>query len=227
MNFLAHCALAADAADAWDCTAEERRGLLAGAVLGDFVKGPLFNSSPVAPTAQWPRSLLAGVMLHRRVDALSNHNPTLKASHDLYPPELRRFAPIFTDIIADHCLASSWTRYYELPVEQFSAQCYEAISSHTPAIALTHPVSERLSGFLDYLTATDLLANYHNWSNVSRGLHAVLKRLDRTNLKREVVTHSAEIVAPAQGLFDEYYPQLRGVGMDWNAFAIIAARQNS
>ena len=54
MNFLAHCALADDAADSsWQCNEQERQGLLAGAVLGDFVKGTI--------PAYWPLALQAGI----------------------------------------------------------------------------------------------------------------------------------------------------------------------
>ena len=106
MNFLAHCSLAHDAALIWQCDHDQRSGLLAGAVIGDFVKGQL--------PQQWPHALRAGARLHRKVDALSNINSGIRQNCDRYPAHMRRFAPIFVDMLADHCLALNWQNYYDM-----------------------------------------------------------------------------------------------------------------
>ena len=41
-----------------------RSGLLAGAILADFGKGPI--------DSKWPLELQAGIRLHRRIDAFTN-----------------------------------------------------------------------------------------------------------------------------------------------------------
>ena len=106
MNFLAHCALAADASETWSVDSHCRNGLLAGAIIADFCKGRV--------NTQWPRPL-QGIRLHRRIDAVSNQHAAIRNSCQLYPKELRRYAPIFVDILADYHLSHRWQDYYESP----------------------------------------------------------------------------------------------------------------
>jgi acyl carrier protein phosphodiesterase len=212
MNFLAHCGLAEDAARAWQVEPHERRGLLAGAVIGDFVKGPI-------PTA-WPRALQAGARLHRKVDALSNVHPGIRQNCNRYPDHLRRFAPIFVDMLADHTLALSWQEYYEVPAQHFSIECYAAIAAYqqylTPAAAT----------FFDYMRDVDLLANYDHWPHIARGLKSVLRRLNKPDWFAQVEHASLAIVTDSHNDFHGYYPELQAAWLEWDAFEAIAAPQN-
>jgi acyl carrier protein phosphodiesterase len=168
MNFLAHCALAKDAAKTFDFGTDALEGLLAGAVIGDFVKGRI-------PT-DWPVALQAGVRLHRKIDAVSNRNNALQGLSADYPAPVRRFAPIFLDLLADYCLASNWPDHYTYPLKPFSQDCYDAIAKHQSFLP-DHGVR-----FFDYMQQQDLLANYHQWAHVRRGIESVLRRLGRPEL---------------------------------------------
>jgi acyl carrier protein phosphodiesterase len=212
MNFLAHCSLAHDAAQTWQCDPEQRAGLLAGAVIGDFVKGQL-------PQA-WPHALRAGARLHRKVDALSNINPGIRKNCDRYPAHLRRFAPIFVDMLADHCLALNWQNYYDMDPQVFSADCYGAIASYQEYLT---PEANR---FFTYMRDVDLLANYDEWSNVARGLKSVLRRLRRDHWFEEVEQASLATVPGTHADFTGYYPELQQAWTDWNAFTVTAAPRN-
>lgn len=207
MNFLAHCSLAHDAAIAWGSDAHQRQGLLAGAVIGDFVKGTL-------PQA-WPEPLRAGTRLHRRVDALSNRNPGIRQNCDRYPAHLRRFAPIFVDVLADHCLALTWQKFYDMDLQAFSAECYTAIEHYQSYLT---PDAMR---FFDYMRDVDLLANYGEWQHVARGLKSVLKRLQREHWFDDVEKTSLAAVPGTHHDFASYYPQLQQAWSQWDAFAAV------
>lgn len=213
MNFLAHCALADDAAAVWRVDQEARRGLLAGAFIGDFIKGPL--------PPDWPAALQAGARLHRRVDALSNRSTGIKRSCDRFPQHLRRFAPIFVDMLADHCLAHDWQTHYPQPITAFSEECYAAIEAYADRL----PARGRR--FFTYMQDVDLLANYHEWDHVARGLHSVLRRLDREPWFNEVEAASRALIAPSREDFVDYYPELRQAWEAWDAFEAIAAPRSS
>lgn len=213
MNFLAHCSLAHDAASIWSCSEEQRRGLLAGAVIGDFVKGTI-------PT-QWPVALQAGARLHRKIDALSNVNLAIRTNCDRFPKNLRRLAPIFVDLLADHCLSLQWSSQYNVAIKAFSDECYEAIGEYELYMS---PQARRFS---DYMKDVDLLANYHEWRHIQRGLHSVLRRLRQEQLLEEVESISLTLLADTHDDFSNYYPELRGAWRNWNAFDAISAQQSS
>ena len=213
MNFLAHCGLAHDAARVWSSSDAERRGLLAGAVIGDFIKGPI--------PADWPTPLRAGARLHRKVDALSNVNPGIRDNCNRFPSTLRRFAPIFVDMLADHCLTLNWQTYYDMSITDFSRECYAAIDEYSVYLS---PQAEQ---FCAYMTDVDLLANYDEWHHVARGLKSVLRRLNREQLFAEVEAASVSAMPGSHLDFRNYYPQLRDAWQNWDAFVVIAAPQNS
>ena len=152
MNFLAHCLLA-----------RPGDGYLAGAVLGDFVKGPV--------PRHLPTELQAGIRLHRRIDSHSNHLLEMKTSVARFDPALRRVAPVLLDIVADHCLALRWRRFSDLDLAAFTAEIYAALARFEDC------VPERGRRFVDYMVETDLLARYGDWSVALRAMKHVLERL--------------------------------------------------
>lgn len=204
MNFLAHVALASDAAAAWQCSPEDAEGLIAGAIIGDFVKGRI--------PADWPVELQAGVALHRKIDALSNVHLGIQASCASYPAELRRFAPIFLDLLADHSLSRRWTEFYGDDIAVLSQASYQSVRTYQ------HLLPERGHRFVEYMEDVDLLANYHEWAHVQQGIRSVLRRLRRTLDTDLVMTNCAARIEETDALLSHLYPDLRRDTAQWDAF---------
>jgi acyl carrier protein phosphodiesterase len=213
MNFLAHCALADDAATAWQASPDERVGLLAGAVIGDFCKGPI--------TSTWPTPLKAGVRLHRKIDALSNTNAAIAQTCDRFPTRLRRFAPIFVDILADHWLSLRWGAHHHHDIAEFSLECYHAIQDYRRFL---DPRAER---FVQYMRDEDLLAQYHDWRHVERALQSVLRRLGKSEEFAHINAQMRALNEAGDDEFLQFYPELRDSLWGWNAFEAIAAPRSS
>ncbi|NKC00577.1 MAG: DUF479 domain-containing protein [Pseudomonadales bacterium] len=215
MNFLAHTALALDAGGVWACQDEEIEGLLAGAIIGDFVKGRI--------PEDWPDPLRAGVALHRKIDALSNLHPAIQTACRTYPDDLRRFAPIFLDLLADHSLARSWSDYYDVEIGGLTKACYEATDSYNRRHK-DGAVSANATRFVAYMQDVDLLANYNDWHHIEQGIRSVVRRLKKDLDLTHVLTHCAERVGETDVLLQQLYPDLRSAFTEWNAFDVISAR---
>ena len=195
MNFLAHVALSSDTAEAWGCSTSETEGLVAGAIIGDFVKGRI----PV----DWPTELRTGVALHRKVDALSNLHPAVSKTSARFPKDLRRYAPIFLDMLADHSLARHWQHYYQDEVGSYAEQCYLAISRYNDLLPT------RAHRFVGYMMDADLLSHYDDWGNISDGLESVLRRLSKAPDKAHVLDTCSKLVAASDDMLTELYPDLQ------------------
>ena len=180
MNFLAHCLLA-----------RPGDGYLAGAVLGDFVKGPISESLPA--------ELRAGIRLHRRIDSFSNRMPELKTSAARFDPSLRRVAPVLLDIVADHCLVLRWRRYCDEDVTAFTAQVYAALARFEDC------VPERGRRFVDHMMETDLLARYADAGVALRAMAHVLERLRLRHLapllEGQLAEHKSRFIADSSVYF--------------------------
>ena len=197
MNFLAHCVLA-----------HPGDGFLAGGILGDFVKGNIPQSLPV--------ELRAGVRLHRRIDSFSNRLPGMKASASRFPPPLRRVAPVLLDIVADHCLALSWSRHGIGDLRNFTARVYAAVGRYGDW------VPARGDEFVRRMIETDLLARYADLAVVHRATGHILSRLGLMHLAGQLAQALDELLAALADDFDAYYPQLdafaraeRPMAADW------------
>ena len=183
MNFLAHCTLA-----------HPGDGFLAGAILGDFIKG---NIPPSLPA-----QLRAGVRLHRRIDSFSNRLPAMKESVRRFPPRLRRVAPVLLDIVADHCLALSWRRHGIGELANFTARVYAALGRYGDWIPATG------NELVRRMIETDLLARYADPAVIQRAMEHVLGRLELRHLEPGLAEVLDDSLGALTGDFDVYYPQL-------------------
>lgn len=156
MNFLAHFHLAASEDD-W----------LVGALLGDFVKGPL--------RGEWPPGWEAGIRLHRRIDAESDRLPGRRAMAAALPPELRRYAGILFDLYTDHWLSRHWPELAEQPLPRFADRVYAVLAREQAGFPTA---AQRFS---ERLRQHDLLNRYHDWTVIDGALVRIGQQLRRPN----------------------------------------------
>ena len=154
MNFLAHLWLA------------ERAQLpLAGAILGDVLRGPL------AP--ELPADLARSVQLHRRLDAQTDRHPRVVAARARFAPGARRYAGIIIDVLFDHVLAQDWARYDAAPLEEFARRSARDVTAAANWFAHGgSPVPEE-SAFMQ------LLLSYRSEAGIERALWRTAGRLRR------------------------------------------------
>jgi acyl carrier protein phosphodiesterase len=195
VNFLAHCLIPDRAAPA------THPDLIAGGYIGDFLKGPVPETLP--------GELALGIRLHRRIDAYSNRQPLIRRSCARFPPHLRRFAPIFVDIIADHLLASHWGRFHPDRLPDFTSRAYRAIRARTGALP------EPGRRFFEYMSERDLLASYVDPAVMLRALESVTRRLNRPQLNDGLEAIVRVRLAELEQDFLEYFPDLLSHAAGW------------
>lgn len=183
MNHLAHALVAHRAG-----------GSIVGNLLGDFVKGD--------PRDRWEGALLEGILLHRRVDALTDAHPAFGRSRARIRPELRRWAGILVDVFYDHLLARRWEEYCDRPLRAFADDVYAALRREWDVLP------ERMTGFATYMIDTDLLVAYREEEGVARALAGLSRRARRAGPLRGA---GAELLRERAGLdadFAEIFPDV-------------------
>lgn len=166
MNYLAHFLLAQPKAE-W----------VAGALAGDFVKGPL-RGAMCAGIEQ-------GILLHRRIDACSDRLPLLREYRLGLPHAWRRFSGPALDLLFDQQLALKWPNYHCWPLREFSAMVNATLFAQ-----LEH-LDANSQRFAAHLASHDLLCAYQFDSTISRAARAMASRS----------RYQSQVLAAFEGMF--------------------------
>ena len=156
MNYLAHLYLAGPEPEA-----------LLGALMGDFVKGPL--------ASRYPAPLARALALHRRIDSFTDAHPRVAVSRARMSAPRRRFAGIMVDLFYDHFLARNWTEYASEPLHQFTGRVYTLVQLHHARLP------ERLQSLAPRMAEQDWLGSYRDVGAVHEALDRISRRLKREN----------------------------------------------
>ena len=183
MNFLAHAYLAGNSDHA-----------IVGALMGDFVKGPL--------SGQHGTEITRALALHRRIDAYTDTHHVVRQSRHRVSPARRRFAGVLVDMFYDHFLACHWDEYNDAPLERFTARIYSALRKHHALLP------ERLQDIAPRMAAADWLGSYRHVEAVGLALDRMGERLKRGN----ALLGSTEELLAHYNAFDEdfgaFFPDL-------------------
>ena len=184
MNFLAHFHLA------WPDDA-----LLAGALEGDYFKGPLPGSLPA-----W---LHQGVDLHRAIDGFTDRHPALDEARSQFPEGTRRYAGILFDLCFDYLLSRHWQHFAEVELGHFSQRVYGVLNEHRAA--LSEP-ARRMAGRLEQY---DLLMQYRHWDTVASAAGRIGERMRKPNPLDRADELLTPLLPELERAFLVFYPELQ------------------
>jgi len=163
VNYLVHLYLAGD-----------QPGHLLGALMGDFVKGPI--------PEYYQGTLREGLILHRKLDAFCIDQPDCRRSRRRIDPTYGHLRAVMVDIFYDHLLARNWLQHHPLPLTKYAAHIYRLLETNDERLpASMRPVVERM-------ITMDWLSSYTELATVETVLQRMSKRLSRPNRLGESLT---------------------------------------
>jgi acyl carrier protein phosphodiesterase len=151
MNFLAHAFLSFD-----------DPGVLAGNMIGDFVKG--------RQLLEYPPEMQAGIMLHRLIDSYTDEHPATRAAKEPFRPAYRLYSGAIVDVLYDHFLANDMNEFPEDSLSAFSQKTYTILNSHL------HSLPPNFRTMLPYMQQEDWLYNYQSKWGIGKSLHGLIRR---------------------------------------------------
>lgn len=175
--------------------------MINGALLGDFVKGPL--------RGDFGDEVERGIRLHRKIDAYSDADTELRLFRRALPTSLRRYSGILTDVVFDFYLSAHWAEFHHEDLSLFSRSVYRIIEDHRETFpGRARDFSQRL---IDY----DLLCQYGEWTTVDRVIRSIGARLRFDNPLRA----GAATIEPhrklAEAAFLHFYPRVQQYAADF------------
>lgn len=152
MNYLAHAFLSKNDKD-----------LLIGNFIADHLRGNDFTA--------YPAEVVAGIRLHREIDAFTDAHPEFKKSKRVFYNGFERYSGILVDIYFDYFLAKDFTKYADIPLETFSGKVYKIYTAHKSIL----PTSS--SGFLDYVITNNIYTAYATLPGIQKVLYHLSHRI--------------------------------------------------
>lgn len=184
MNFLAHLHLAHLAESS-----------LLGNLLADFVRGN--------PHEQWPTPVADGILMHRRLDAMTDNLPEVQEARPLFRPETRRVAPITLDVVWDHFLARHWNSFSpDITLQAFSHFAEQRIVPH---LASTPEGFQALNAVM---WRERWFEHYADPARIARVLNGMAQRRPRLIALRDSWQDFTDHYAQLEALFFRFYPRL-------------------
>ncbi|PKH21461.1 ACP phosphodiesterase [Enterobacterales bacterium CwR94] len=184
MNFLAHLHLASLA-----------NSSLLGNLMADFVRGNPYDS--------WSPEVADGIMLHRRVDVLTDNLPEVKVAREGFRQETRRVAPITLDVVWDHFLSRHWAQLSpEITLRDFLARAQRQIE---PALSET---PERFQNLNRYLWRERWMENYAQADYLQKVLNGMASRRPRLAALSDSWQDFDRLYNMLETLFWQLYPRL-------------------
>ncbi|MFZ1872873.1 MAG: ACP phosphodiesterase [Chania sp.] len=184
MNFLAHLHLA-----------QLAESSLLGNLLADFVRGN--------PAGDYDPEVVAGIMMHRRVDVLVDTLPVIRACRDYFSPEFRRVAPITLDVVWDHFLAHHWHQLE--PTRSLQNFTEEARGQIMPHLPLT---PARFQNLNHYLWPERWLERYAELPFIARVLQGMASRRPRLGALAGSFADVERNYHQLETHFWQFYPQI-------------------
>lgn len=184
MNFLAHLHLAHLA-----------NSSMLGNLMADFVRGN--------PHQHWPTPVADGIMMHRRLDEMTDNLPEVREARQWFRAETRRVAPITLDVIWDHFLARHWdTMHPQQSLVAFSAAAERDIVPH---------LSGTPEGFIELnsvMWRDRWFEHYAEPARLARVLNGMALRRPRLAALRDSYQDFLEHYAGLEQQFFQFYPRL-------------------
>lgn len=184
MNYLAHLHLATLADSS-----------LLGNLMADYIRGN--------PYQQWPEAIADGIALHRRIDALTDSLPEVRAARQLFRCDTRRVAPITLDVVWDHFLSSHWDKLVpEISLPAFLSSVRSVIE---PQLS---PTPERFQTLNHHLWTGRWMERYAEASFLQNVLRGMASRRPKLAALEDSYQDFTDNYQKLEGIFWQIYPRM-------------------
>ncbi len=184
MNFLAHIFLSGKDED-----------LTIGNFIADSIKGRKYLN--------YPPGIQKGILLHRAIDYYTDTHPVVRRSTSRLFDKYSHYSAVIVDIYYDHFLASNWSRYSNIPLENFIADFYLLLQRNFSILP------ETVQQFYPYMVEENWLLSYASVPGIHRILYQMNRRTGGKSKMDEAVRELEELYDDFEADFITFFPDLQ------------------
>jgi acyl carrier protein phosphodiesterase len=154
-----------------------------------------------------PDAFIRGALCHHSIDVFTDAHPIVKRSRARLSAQHRRFSGVIMDVFYDYLLATHWSAYSSITLDEFTTRFY------ADAAAANIGLPDTAKFTLQRIIEHDLLGQYRSVEGVRNSLRRLSMQLtSRWQREFNLDTSVKELIEYESALsedFAEFFPQLQ------------------
>ena len=151
MNYLAHIYLSGN-----------NKMVTIGNFIADGIRGKKYKT--------YPMEVQKGILLHRQIDTFTDAHPTVRQSTKRLHKNYGHYSGIIVDILYDHFLAKNWSKYSDVPLEDYAENFYQILTDNIEILP------QRILKMMPHLISGNWLLSYATKEGIAKVLDGMNKR---------------------------------------------------
>lgn len=184
MNFLAHIYLSGDDEE-----------IIIGNFIADGIKGNRYLN--------YPPGIVKGILLHRAIDTFTDSHSTVHQSTARLHKNYSHYSGVIVDILYDHFLAKNWSRYCDIPLEEYVQDFYELLRKNFTKL------TPRIQKMMPFMIAGNWLSSYATVEGIGKILAQMNVRTQGVVKMDESVNDLVEYYGEFEAEFTSFFEELR------------------
>jgi len=183
MNYLAHIYLSGD-----------NDLVTIGNFIADGIKGKDYK--------KYPKDIQIGVLLHRNIDTYTDAHQTVRKSTKRLHEKYGHYSGVIVDILYDHFLAKNWSKYSNIPLEDYVNTFYDSLEEHYEVLPL------RIQKMMPFMMTDNWLLSYASIEGISRVLDGMNRRTKNRSGMNEAINELEEFYNEFENEFTMFFDEL-------------------
>jgi acyl carrier protein phosphodiesterase len=183
MNFLAHLYLSGDDHE-----------ITVGNFIADHVKGSAING--------FSAGIQRGIRFHRAIDQFTDSHDQIREAVEKLRPGYKKYAGVVMDMYSDHFLASAWSEWSNVPIDDYTASRYEILMNHYQILPA------RTQYMLQYMVKDDWLSSYAQVEGIGMALRGMSRRTTFVSNLENAIDELKSDYDFYKKRFDVFFPEM-------------------
>ncbi|WP_298553831.1 acyl carrier protein phosphodiesterase [uncultured Algibacter sp.] len=183
MNYLAHIYLSG-----------ENDLVTIGNFIADGIKGKQYK--------KYSKNIQIGILLHRHIDTYTDAHKTVRLSTKRLHEKYSHYSGIIVDILYDHFLAKNWSKYCDIPLDEYVESFYDSLEANYNILPI------RIQKMMPYMLADNWLLNYASIEGISRVLDGMNRRTKNRSSMNEAIVELEAFYTEFENEFSEFFDEL-------------------
>ena len=143
----------------------------------------------------FPSGVKKGILLHRAIDTYTDQHPVFRQGTKRLHPIYHNYAGVIMDMFYDHLLAKNWSKYSDVPLENYAQDFYDILRRNENILA------EKTKKQSSYMIQYNWLTEYASLE----GIGVILAQMDHRTKHKSGMANSVKELKQYYSEFEQEF----------------------